>query len=152
MSLSFTICPDDRNTENPAILYFVVAFKEIDKNMEDQRMVKINWNTAWEGPLGSTSTIVVWVWVWRRAESSPIWMLYLGTTYSRSRSNPPRYWGTLGWSEIYIGISSDTKGCRNRGRKKSLSKHLRTVSYSYGKMRWKGQSSLSTLSSRIINM
>lgn len=31
MSLSFTICPDNRNTRNPVILYFVVAFKEIDK-------------------------------------------------------------------------------------------------------------------------
>nr|KAF6393905.1 hypothetical protein mPipKuh1_016819 [Pipistrellus kuhlii] len=26
--------------------------------MEDQRMVKINRNTAWEGPLGSPSTVV----------------------------------------------------------------------------------------------
>lgn len=31
MSLSFTICPDNRNTRNSVILYFVVAVKEIDK-------------------------------------------------------------------------------------------------------------------------
>ncbi|CAK6431861.1 unnamed protein product [Pipistrellus nathusii] len=75
MCLSFTICTNNRNTENPAVLYFVFAFKEIDKyggskDGEDQQEYCLGrstgitqhsgWQTHWsEEPNINSTTIEI---------------------------------------------------------------------------------------------
>lgn len=63
------------------------------------------------------------------------------------RSAPPRCWGTLGQSRIHVDVSPYRKDADIEGVSA-----LGLSSHSCGEMRWKGQSSLSTLSLSNIKM